>query len=240
MTDTLQFFLTLPLHKINIKKIMTGNEMRIVTNEIFDTRVDEPFYKYLFIIDGGLMFSNKLTYLVLLILALTIFGCSENPTIVNDEQWQIPTSIESPCGERYFDLYIDRTTLAGIVGVANDLDNVYITYTLDGTYLAEPGEMHVWLGPAAPTKRGNPKQYPFHSVNSDYVSTYSFTLPLSDIQQYINVGTFYFMTYISVVTPDGGGYSSASDGFSVEIVKIKSKGAWYGYNSYTLQDCGAQ
>ncbi len=186
------------------------------------------------------MLSNKFSSLILLWFALTIFGCSENSTSVNDNQKQIPTTIESPCGERYFDLYIDRITLAGFVRVANDLDNIYITYTLDGNYLAEPGKMYVWLGKTAPTKRGNPKLYPFRSANSDYVSTYSFTLPLSDIQQYINSGTFYFMTFISVVTPDGGGYSSPSDGFSVDIVKIKSKGAWYGFNNYTLQDCGAQ
>jgi hypothetical protein len=195
------------------------------------------FYKY----DGGFMFTKKLTYLVLLVLALFTFGCNENPANVNNEQWQIPTSIESPCGEWYFNLYIERTTLAGLVRVANDLDSLYITYTLDSPYLAEPNGMHVWLGTTSPTKRGAPRQYPFHSTNTDYLSTYSFSFALADIQQYIDNGTFYFMTYISVVTPkDGGRYSKASDGYSEIIVNTKSKGAWYGYNSYTLQDCGSE
>lgn len=215
--------------------------MRIDTDTNLNTTVEKPLYNYLINYDGGFMLSNKLTYLLLLILALLIFSCSENSTNVNDNQRHIPTSIESPCGEWYYDLYIDQTILAGFVRVANDLDNLYITYTLNDTYLAEPREMHFWLGITAPSKRGNPRQYLFHSDNSDYVNTYSFTLALPDVQQYMNSGTFYFMTYVSVVTPLGGGrYSKAADGFSVNIVKSKSKGAWYGYNSYTLQDCGAQ
>jgi len=213
--------------------------MRILNNKIFNRRVEKLFNYTSLTIDGGFMFSNKLTCLVLLVFALLIFGCSENPTIVNDNQRQMPTSIDYPCGAQFYDVYVDRTTLGGIVTLSNDLDNLYISYFLNSPYLAEPGEMHVWLGTTAPTKRGVPKLYLFHSTNSDYVSTYSFTLPLSDIQQYMVGGTFYFMTYFSAVIPrNGGGYYPANDGYSVEIVKTKAKGNWYGFNSYTLKECG--
>ncbi|TAL69791.1 MAG: hypothetical protein EPN82_03985 [Bacteroidetes bacterium] len=187
------------------------------------------------------MFSKKFTVLYLLLIALILAGCSENPSIVNENERQIPSSIESPCGEAYFNLYIEQTTLAGSVRVANDLDNLYITYYLDSPYLAEPEGMNFWLGINAPTKRGTPKQYPFHSDNTGYVDNYSFTIALSDIQNYLNGKSFYFMTHVSVVVQlDGGKYSKSTDGFSELIVKSKSKGAWYGYNSFTLYDCGAQ
>ncbi|MBI5324592.1 MAG: hypothetical protein HZB41_04870 [Ignavibacteriae bacterium] len=179
--------------------------------------------------------------LFIVLLALFTLSCSETPTTDNSEQEPIRTSIESPCGEQYFNLYIEQSILAGRIRVANDLDSLYITYYLDDPYLAEPQEMHLWFGYNAPTKKGTPKQYPYSSINSDYVNIYSFTLALSELQQYMNNGTFYFMTYVSVVTPrDGGRYSNPVDGFSEVIVKTKSKGAWYGYNSYSLRDCGAQ
>lgn len=215
--------------------------MRTFINELYNNNVEKPLHNNFINYDGGFMFSNKLTYLFLLILALAIFGCSENTTNINDDQGRIPTSIESPCGEQYYNFFIDQTTLAGFIRIANDLDNLYITYTLEGNYLAEPGEMHFWIGTNAPTKRGSPKQYTFHSTNNDYVNTYSFSLPISDLQLYISSGTFYFMTYASVVTQiSDKKYSKASDGYSVDIVNSKSKGAWFGFNSYTLQSCGSE
>jgi hypothetical protein len=219
---------------------MTGNEIRTELMKLLYQLKKNLFVIVYSIFKGGFMFSGKFTGFLLLLFALTIFGCNENPTIVKDKHWQTPPSIETPCGVQYYNLYIDQTTLAGNVRIANDLDSLYITYTLNGSYLAEPGEMHVWMGISAPSKRGTPKQYPFQSNNSDYVSTYTFSFALTDVQQYMDAGKFYFMTYVSVVTPTGKGrYSKASDGFSEVITNTKSKGAWFGYNSYQIQYCGA-
>ena len=185
------------------------------------------------------MFIKKFASLLIVLFTIAIIGCSENPTIVNDNNKQIPTSIQQPCGTPVnYNFFINKTTLAGIITVSNDETNLFITYTLNSPYLIPPGGAHVWLGSSAPTGKGAPGQYPYHSDNTTYVSTYTFTIPLTDLQQYLVNGTFYFMTHSAVVVQNqDGSYGSEATGYSEHIV-IPQRGAWYGYNSYTWQECG--
>lgn len=99
-----------------------------------------------------------------------------------------------PCGTTTWNLTAGQTIDVGSVTVANDLNNVYVTYTLDypGATL---GNLHVWVGnsllnmPATQNgpNAGTPIPGQFCSADGGAcfdatgLTTYTFTIPFADL-----------------------------------------------------------
>jgi hypothetical protein len=91
----------------------------------------------------------------------------------------------TPCGTTTWDLTAGQTTNVGTVTVSNDLDNLYVTYTL--TYPgATLGTLHLWVGNDLLTlpKAGNgapiPGQFPYQQ-DATGATAYTFTVPFTDL-----------------------------------------------------------
>ncbi len=109
------------------------------------------------------------------------------------------------CGQTSWTLWAGQTKNVGLVTVSNDLDNLYVTYTLnyqdplckdEGGNLtaaveAEFGTLHLWVGdtnptselstmPATPGGTPIPGQFPY-SFNAAGFQTYTFTIPFSEL-----------------------------------------------------------
>jgi hypothetical protein len=189
------------------------------------------------------MFRNRFVGLCMFMLSLIILGCSDTNTNIDNKQVQNKATsyTYSEC-EKSCALWLGQTIEGGTVYIWNDEDYLYITYDLKSPWLAEPGEMHIWLGTSTPTEKGSPGKYPFVSNNTGYVSSFTFTIPIADVEAIVGTLTpgttsIYYMTHVSAVQPDGkGSYKNQNTGYSCDVIKPK-KGSWYAYGIYDWNDC---
>lgn len=92
---------------------------------------------------------------------------------------------EVPCPPTTWDLTAGQTNVVGTVTVSNDLNNVYVTYTLT-TPGATFGTLQAWVGnnlanlPANSQGIPVPGQFPY-KVDTNGATTHTFTIPFTDL-----------------------------------------------------------
>lgn len=131
------------------------------------------------------------------------------------------------------DLLAGKTIVSGSVTVANDEDNLYVTYsTTDGWLMSQ---IHLYVGTSAGlpvNKAGNPTigQFPYKVSFSPYAASYTFTLPLSTFPEVMTVAA-----HAVVFKTDGSGAIVQSEtGWGNGINFAKS---WAMKYEYTKQVC---
>lgn len=148
-----------------------------------------------------------------------------------------------------FTLYAGKTNDAGTVVISNDGDYLYVSYNTNGT--ADLGEAHVYVWTdesQIPTKRPPPGQAPYKAedINAD---SYTFMIPLSDFGTSDVCGSTFFISTHAALVADGtsgdddddgtsdsnGGETAYAGGSSTTDGFPKSKGAWWGYVTYTVE-----
>ena len=162
------------------------------------------------------------------------------------------------CGETVYDLWAGQTNLVGSITVANDLDNVYITYTLDyqdpacpdGAVDAEFGTLHLWIGEdlaSVPAVANGPNagtpipgQFPY-KPDATGAQSYRITVPFSELALLgaeDACGTvLYFVAHAEVNYLDcsgtltGGGDTAFGGG---NPVNVGEPGRWWYYDQYVV------
>ncbi|WP_372643824.1 SdrD B-like domain-containing protein [Ancylomarina sp.] len=149
-----------------------------------------------------------------------------------------------------YTLYAGKTNNAGTVVISNDGDYLYVSYNTNGT--ADLGEAHVYVWTdqsEIPTKRPAPGHAPYKAedINAD---NYTFMIPLSDFGTSEVCGSVFYVSTHAALVADGtlgddadDGNSDSNDGETAYAGGLntpdgfpKSKGAWWGYVTYTV-DC---
>ena len=151
------------------------------------------------------------------------------------------------CGTMVWDLTAGQTIKAGTVTVSNDMDNLYVTYTL--TYPgASLGTVHMWAGndltlvPMARNGAPIPGQFPHISgagglTSSAGSTTYTFTVPfksLSIADANAGCGTaLYIVTHAEVtMDSDGDGIMDHETAFGGPTPGAGPR--WWFFGSYTI------
>lgn len=148
-----------------------------------------------------------------------------------------------------YTLFAGKTNNAGAVTISNDQDFLYVRYNTNGT--ADLGEAHVYVWTdlsQIPTKRPAPGLAPYKAENIN-ADSYIFKIPLSDFGTSEICGSvFYVSTHAALISDgisgddddDGSSYSNAGEtayagGSDIPDGFANSKGAWWGYVTYTVE-----
>jgi hypothetical protein len=145
------------------------------------------------------------------------------------------------CGTTTWDLTAGQYNDVGSVVVSNDMDNLYITYTLNSEG-ATLGNLHAWVGndlTSVPSNRqGIPVPGQFCNAlggrcyDASGLTTYTFTIPFSELNiadaSAACKSTFEVVTHAEVKMP-GGGTETAFGGDTPG-----SGTRWWYYGTYTI------
>jgi len=135
--------------------------------------------------------------------------------------------------ERY-DIFGGQTIPVGQLLVTNDNDNLYVTYSLTGTW--QLAETHLYVGniTAMPINRSNipiPGQFPYSSQHVAGSRTYTYTVPLRGLPP-----CYAISAHASVVSVNGGIIMQQETAWSFGTVFPNSR-RWGWYSSYCTQQC---
>lgn len=148
-----------------------------------------------------------------------------------------------------WNLYAGQTALVGSIEVTNDMDNMYVTYSIDTVTqpLANFGTLHLWIGSdlqTLPRSGGGapiPGQFPFHATTNG-AQTYTFVIPFSELLiQDASAACglpLYVVTHAEVNDVLGeNGELSSETAFGGDTEGDGNR--WWFYGVYTVQcDCG--
>jgi hypothetical protein len=134
------------------------------------------------------------------------------------------------CSEDVFDLFAGQSVDVGSVTVANDDQNIYVTFSTDaGWFLTET---HLYVMDYAATSRLAPGQAPFKSGALSNASSFTFAVPFDACG-----GTVYIQAHAAVVKVNElGEVIGGETAYGGEISKPK-KGSWFGTIDYFVECC---
>lgn len=169
-----------------------------------------------------------------------------------------PASAQT-CGDTSWTLWAGQTKDVGSVTVSNDLDNLYVTYTLDyqdaecpdGAVEAEFGTLHLWVGDTDPdgelstlprAGNGAPIQGHFpYKPDATGLQTYTITVPFADLA--ITGATdacgtpLYVVAHAEVNYLDCDGNLTGGDDTAYggdNPINVGEPGRWWYYGVYTV------
>lgn len=134
-----------------------------------------------------IMKTNRI-YLLTLSVLLVLFSCSKEEKMLTFENGSKLKSFSagSPeiiCGEEsVYDLIAGKNSISGSVKVANDKENLYVTYVTKGGWLLK--ETHLYVGslaglPLNPHSVPVPGKFTYHDSFHPFISEITYTIPLS-------------------------------------------------------------
>ncbi len=186
--------------------------------------------------------NNFLQLLIVAVFSSLVFiSCSQEDLNFNTEQTNIvngPLKVKSGnteyCGTPLtVDLLAGQTIVSGNVTVANDEENLYVTYSTQNGWLLSQIHLYVGANEGLPVnKAGNPTigQFPYKVAFNPYVTTYTYTLPLSSFPDVMTIAA-----HAVVVKTDASGKVLQSEtGWGKGISFAKS---WAMKFVYTKQVC---
>lgn len=141
-------------------------------------------------------------------------GCSteSNENTLSNETSQ---SARLDCEPVVVDINAGQHILAGNVTVNNDLTNLSVTYNATANW--EFRELHLFVGNYAdvPTRNGNPVpgRFPYKVSFNQLTTSYTFTIPLSDVQTDDN-GCFVVAAHSSMRGTGGNGGNQTETGWA--------------------------
>ena len=155
------------------------------------------------------------------VLALVLLLLSGQAMAARGDWWSpgddLPTGDGGPevlpagtsiCGSATtYDLFAGQTQDVGSITIANDADQLYVTYHASGTNTF--GTLHLWVGidladvPSNPQGTPVPGQFPYH-YEAGGGQEYTFTLPLGTDGLNVACDTTLYVVAHAEVTTDGG------------------------------------
>ena len=141
-------------------------------------------------------------------------------------------------------LWAGQTINAGTVTIANDAENLYVTFDTAGTgwYLSET-HVHVAnsLEGIPMTRKGAPKignfDYQASFTDESLTTEWTLTLSLADLG-YATFDDIVVAAHASVFTVDSAGNVVESETGWAEGDRFVERGTWATYSAYTIQECG--
>ncbi|MFA5924594.1 MAG: hypothetical protein WC856_25460 [Methylococcaceae bacterium] len=145
------------------------------------------------------------------------------------------------CGTPYeATLYAGQTTDAGSVTVANDANNLYVTFTTTGDWKLQQTHLHVAdsLASVPQTKTGNPKigNFKYQIIHNPLVTEYMYTIPKNALSLDANQSVV-IAAHAVVVKLDSSGNVIANETGWAEGLPFTERGSWATYFSYAWQTC---
>lgn len=143
------------------------------------------------------------------------------------------TTTITPCGEIIeIKLLAGQNIVAGNVTIANDANNLYVTYnTSNGWFI---NKTHLYVGacnliPLTPT--GNPKigLFPYKTIHSPAVTSFTYTIPLANLPECVCI-----LTHAEVFKNNGGSIQTETAWGQGEQLAGNS---WAMKYYYCIQDC---
>lgn len=150
-------------------------------------------------------------------------GCSNEE--INPENTTSTVTVQSArydqCEPQVFDINAGQHLLSGNVTVSNDNDILTVQYNANTDWRFK--ELHLYVGPysGVPLRNGNPipGKFPYKVSFSQLTSTYTFTIPFSDIDLDPN-GCFVIAAHSDMKKINGNGGI------------IQSETGWGGYSDF--------
>lgn len=137
-------------------------------------------------------------------------------------------------------LYAGQTTDAGTVTVANDANNLYVTYRTTGDWKLQQTHLHAAdsLASVPQTKTGNPKigNFKYQTTHNPPVTEYTYTIPKTALSLDAN-NSVVIAAHAVVVKLDESGNVIANETGWTEGLPFTDKGSWATYFSYAWQSC---
>jgi len=141
----------------------------------------------------------------------------------------VPSALSAVCGEQTFDLFAGQSNDVGSVTVANDDENVYVTYSTEGDWTLT--ETHLYVLDYVPTGRLAPGQAPYKS-GIIMGNSFTFTVPIESCGSVV-----YLQAHASVIKLNQyGEVISSETAYGGDITKPK-KGSWFGTIAYYVECC---
>ncbi len=176
--------------------------------------------------------------LSILFVAVIFFSCDK--ANMNDNPDKMISSLDDIeyCGSEVWTLWAGQTIDAGILTVANDSVNIYVTYYTTGSF----GTLHLWAGIDSTLYPQNsqgtpvPGQFPY-SYDATGLNEYTFTIPLIDIEFFNECGDEIFVVAHAevLIDGDGNGDEEWETAFGGDIPGPGSR--WFYYANYTVECC---
>jgi hypothetical protein len=194
--------------------------MNVIRNKSYETNKECTMKKMLFVLVAFAM----------------LFGLAGAPAA----SAQVAASLY--CGvPQVVDLLAGQSIPAGTVTIANDANNLYITYNTEGTgwYLSET-HLHVAdsLASIPQTKNGNPKigNFDYQASHNPFLTEYTYTISKSQkiIDGFKNVVV---AAHAVVVKLNESGSVIANETGWGKGDQFNVKGSWAMFINYTWQDC---
>jgi hypothetical protein len=112
---------------------------------------------------------------------------SVNVEQTNSSRPMKAAAVQSYCGTPLsVDLIAGQNTVSGSIVVANDGENLYVTYETSGDWSIKQTQLYVGSSTGIPVnKGGNPTigQFPFKSAHTPNVTSYTYTIALSSLPE---------------------------------------------------------
>lgn len=138
----------------------------------------------------------------------------------------------APDSSKKVPLRAGQTTIIGELAVWNDEENLYLEFSLTGTWVMEESAISCSLLP--PNKNPPPGQFPYKSAHNPNVNYYLYTIPLASADSPVHdwpVGTeLYILAHAAVKS----GAKCEETAWAGDI-EWTGPGKWFWYLKYTIQ-----
>lgn len=172
---------------------------------------------------------------LLAVIAFTAVSCEksfvgENTPAIQSRVTDAISSNSQTCNQDVFDLFAGMSTDVGSVTVANDEENIYVTFTTDAGWFLTETHLYVLDSPAI--SRLAPGQAPYKSGSLSNSSSFTFTVPFDACG-----GVVYLQAHAAVVkVNEFGEVIGGETAYGGEITKPR-KGSWFGTIDYFVECC---
>ncbi len=126
-------------------------------------------------------------------------------------------------------LWAGKKYNAGSVTVTEDANNLYVKYTVTGSWKLK--ETHLDVATSKYIKRGSPGQYDYHSTHANGVTTHTYTVP----KTWAPGTAVHFLAHAVVGKYSGNRCSSTETAYGGTVVSPRY-GSWFATFCYGIED----
>jgi hypothetical protein len=145
-------------------------------------------------------------------------------------------NIQICCDAEVFTLWGGKHTNVGTVTVANNEDNLFVTYTTTGDWWLE--EVHLYVLTQEPLTKLTPGHAPYKMEFNPLVKTYTFTVPLADYDVTCDETVLWIQAHAAVAKIVEGEKEQGETAYGGEVKD--SHGSWYGNIGYKIHCCSEE
>lgn len=174
--------------------------------------------------------------------AVILGSCSSDSSVATHDEGRTngkQGAIAEACSVQAYTLYAGQTTNVGTLDVTNDGTNLYVTFSLIDGWLAS--EMQLWCGSDVsnvPVSGGGapiPGQFPYKAAFDEGTDSYTFTIPLADLNLDMNSMCGVNMYIFAHASANGETLWSFGTPFSqLSTASTSGTARWGWYSTYAI------